>query len=344
MEMKMKRLLAAGALLQLFSGAYAQEVSYALPCTSFLVEIDAVQEVHFAGPYAAYAKELLNLDVTLSDTKNTYIKEIRILPRVEADPVAPRYTCPQMSPTMMAMSSQGLIAFSSAAESAEVVWRFQPSVRGDFGTSGISSKDRKENHITYRTVKTDTADVRYPVEHTVSVAKTLADKAEEAAEAILNARTERMNIAIGNTDASYSGESMAAALAELTKVEEEYLLMFTGYSVKAPIHASFEVMPSSTARTNRYTAFYLTEDGKFQKENKARARPFELEITPVSIPDVKTSDTLSDTRKKSDKAYTIHYRLPAVCRMRLLEDGLPVVESRVPVYQLGRECEMPVNQ
>ena len=320
----------------------AQDVTYSLPYASFTLEVTAVQTVHFAGPYSQFAREMLNLNVPAMDVKDTYVKEIKIVPKVEADPYSPRYSCPAMSPVMMEMSAQGLISFSDKSGSAQ--WRFVPEVSADFSASGITGPTKQEKHITYRTVKTDTAEVRYPVENVVTVTKTLEDKAAAAAEMILKAREERFNIAIGNTDASYSGESMAAALGELTKVEEEYLKLFTGYSVTREFTAYFEVMPSATARTNRYTAFYLSEDGSLTREARGKSRPYELEFTPVSVPDVRSDASQQDARKKSDKTYTIHYRIPAICRLRILEDGNPIMETRVPVYQLGRESEMPVNQ
>ena len=343
MEM-MKRLAAFAAIALLPLYAMAQDVTYALPFTSFTIEVDVVQDIYHAGPYAPFAKDLLNLDVPASDTKNTYIKAIRIVPHIEADPWTPRYTAPFGNSTMLAMSAQGLISFGDMQEAKELQWRFSPAPAAEFGTSGITGSTKIVKKIEYQTVSTETGEVRYPVEHSVSAAKTIEDKAQEAADAILDARKERHNIAIGNTDANYSGESMAAALGELTKIEEEYLLLFTGYRETAEFSTTFEVLPSATARTHRYTAFYFLEDGSLVKDNKGRGKPYELEFTPVSVPDVKTETVTTDTRKKPEKVGSIHYRIPAICRLRLLESGNPLMETRVPVYQLGREAEMPINQ
>jgi len=335
----MKRLAITLTLILGCLALEAQEVTYSLPYTSFTIEVEAVQETHFAGPYSQFAREMLNINVPALDEKETYIREVRIVPKVEADPVAPRYTCPAGGNLLMEMSAQGLISFSTKAEEAD--WRFTPEATADFSKTGITGSTKKVKNITYRTVKTDSSDVRYPVEHLVTVDKTLEDKAAEAAEKILSAREERYNIATGNTDANYSGESMSAALKELSKVEKEYMKLFTGYSTQRYVKASFEVLPTATARTNRYTAFYITEDGELTREGSSRSKVYELEFTPVAVPDVRTENT--DAKKKSDKYYTIHYRIPAVCRVRLLENGKTLLETRVPVYQLGREAEMPVN-
>ena len=345
MEIDMRRLFAAALVLAASFQAIAQEATYALPFTSFSVEVDLVQEIHFAGPYSAFAKDMLNIDVPQSDVKKTYIKEIRITPYVEADPWSPRYTAPVSNSTLLQMSAQGLIALGEAANASGLDWRFKPMTEASFGTNGITGATMQQKNIVYKTTLTEEGEVKYPVEHMVTVAKTLEDKASEAAQAILDARKDRLNIAIGNTDANYSGESMAAALGELTRIEEEYLLLFTGYDTMTESSYSFEVLPSATARTHRYTAFYMTDDGRIVKESKTKAKPYELEFTPVAVPTV-TSEPATDASKpkKQEKVGSIHYRIPAICRVRLLEDGAAIAESRVPVYQLGRESEMPINQ
>ena len=56
------KVLAAGLLLAAPALLQAQTVTYSLPQTTVTVEVDAVQESFFAGPYAAYAKRFLGID------------------------------------------------------------------------------------------------------------------------------------------------------------------------------------------------------------------------------------------------------------------------------------------
>ena len=275
MEM-MKKIAALAAVLLLPLYALAQEATYALPFTSFTVEVDVVQDIHFAGPYSAFAGELLNLDVPESDTRDTYIKEIRIIPHLEADPWAPRYTAPSGNSTMLALSAQGLISFGDVQEVKELQWRFTPQTTSDFGTAGITTTEKTANNIVYKTVKTETGEVRYPVEHTVIVAKTVEDKAVEAAEMIMSARKDRHNIAIGNTDANYAGESMAAALGELTKIEEENLLLFTGYDARKEYHASLRSFLRQPLVLTVTPHFTLRTMAPSSRTTKLRERPTNL--------------------------------------------------------------------
>ena len=39
----------------------------------------------------------------------------------------------------------------------------------------------------------------------------------------------------------------------------------------------------------------------------------------------------------------VRYRIPAITRCRLTLDGKLLLESRIPVYQLGEDTTMPLN-
>ena len=118
---------AAGLLLAVPAVLSAQTVTYSLPKTTVTVEVDAVQESFFAGPYAAYAKRFLGIDVREMDASRSYVKEVRLVTRVEADPQA-RYSVDTkgVEDRFLALSSQGLVSFQDKLEAGDLVWRFNP--------------------------------------------------------------------------------------------------------------------------------------------------------------------------------------------------------------------------
>ena len=307
--------------------ARAQEVTYALPLTNLSVKVEVQQENFIAGPYASYAKKFLNLDVRDSDEVTSVITAIELIPCVEADPKA-LFTCDADNATLLALSSQGLIALQNKAEAEKVSWRFQPPVHAGFEGS-ITSPDKLETRITYKKIQGEGGTVQVPVEHKVKQAKSLEDKAAEAAEMVLKVRKDRLNIVTGDTDASYSGEAMSAALKELDGIEEEYLALFRGQST---IHTNvyyFDVIPDPQLKTHRYLAFRLTDNGPIAEGNKGVAYYLELEPQPMVFPE--------DNRAKA-RVTAIRYRIPVVCNVRLTSEGKRLLETRVPVYQLGVEA------
>ena len=157
-------------------------------------------------------------------------------------------------------------------------------------------------------------------------------KAQEAAEVVLKARRERFNISTGNTDATFSGEALGAALAELDRVEQEYLTLFTGYTVSREQSGSFDVIPSAEDRVFRYTAFRLSNRDGLVPEGAGT--PYYLEFEP---------DEVFEPAGSRDSRNSVHYRIPAVCTVKLASGGKTLFQGRIPVYQLGVESLYPLR-
>lgn len=304
---------------------HAQEVSYALPATSVTVKVEVRQESFFAGPYAAYAKKMLNMSARDKDAESCEITRVELIPRVEADTQA-WYTCDQESAALLALSSQGLISLGTPGET--VSWRFLPGLQADYSGKGLTAPRKEDIQIVYEQIQTDTAIVNVPVEHKVMVDKTLEDKASEAADMILSIRQDRLNIATGDTDASYSGEAMKSALRELDRIEEEYMALFRGYSVIRKQSYTFEVVPSAAENNHRYLVFRLTDNGPVTEGVKGV--PYYLELHPEgSLPEENP-----DKRKVKG---SVRYRIPMTCKVSFTRDGISLLQTRLPFYQLGRE-------
>ena len=311
--------------LCLLPAAKAQDVIYALPSTTLTVEVEVEQEDFFAGPYATYARKFLNMDVKDRNAVRSSVTALELIPRVEADLKA-LYSCESDNAALLALTAQGLVALQNKADAGALAWRFLPPVGASF-PGGVASPVKEETRITYKSIRTEDSVVQVPVEHKVKSAKTLEDKAAEAAEMILSVKKDRLNIVSGNTDASYSGEAMGAALRELDRIEKEYMALFEGYTVKRSYTATFDVVPVSGEM--RYLAFRLTDNGPVPDGQKGV--PYYIELEPEEM-------TLPEEGKSKAKATPIRYRIPAICRVKLTRDGIRLTESRIPVYQLGTEA------
>lgn len=332
MEMRISAIITA--LLLASGAAFAQETQYFLPSTSITLEVEAQQETFFAGPYAAFAKRLLNIDVKKKDDVSTYVTSVAITPHTEADLKA-SYTVEGDVPELLTLSAQGLVSFGDKKEAASPTWRFLPEISSDYTSKAISSESKTTVRIVYKDVPTDTSFVRVPVEQKFDETKTIEDKAQEAANLIISLRKQRMDIASGNTDATFSGEALQHAIDELRSIEEDYLTLFRGYSITREISATFDVIPQATLKNQRYLAFRADPERGLVSNGRGTPYYIELEVQPVTVQDA------SD--KKKGKGQFIHYRIPATCKLTLTKDGTPLVETRVPVYQLGKESTYPVK-
>lgn len=331
----MKRITLLALALGLGLSARAQEVTYALPNTVFTVKVSIEQTQFFAGPYAAYAKKFLNMDVRQEDGATCSLVGAEIIAGTEADQKA-LYTCDAENASFLALSAQGLVALQNKADAPSTPWRFLPPASARFDGS-ITSPQREETRITYKILQTDNGEVQVPVEHKAKAAKSEEDKAAEAAETLLSLRRERLNIISGNTDATYSGEALGAAIRELDRLEAEYMALFCGQNVSGTIEAAFDVIPDPELKHQRYLAFRLTDDGPVPDGVKGVPYYIELEPEPLAFPG-------EDDKKSKVKSNSIHFRIPAVCKVRFTRDGQRLLETRSLVYQLGKESFFTPNK
>ena len=57
-------------------------LSYSLPATSLVLEVEAVQENFYAGPYAKYASKYLGIDARQKDSQSYTVSKVSKTPYV----------------------------------------------------------------------------------------------------------------------------------------------------------------------------------------------------------------------------------------------------------------------
>ena len=344
------RLLAVAVLVAMNFAASAQKksdpqgvLSYNLPSTVVTLEVEALQEKFYAGPYAKYAEKYLGMKVRQKDETTYQLTQIKMIPFVEADQ-SERYSLSVekgvIDASFLKLSSAGLVSFADAAVGGETQWRFPTQTSGDFSGKGVSSNLTSEATVLYKNDRKESTYNKISVQQNMIVAKSLEKKAAETADMILDIRKQRLQIVTGDTDATYSGEAMAAAIGELTRLEEEYLTLFTGYSETQLQKMNFEVMPDPARESQRYIAFRLSDAAGLAPADNLSGKPIVMEFIPQQIAPVEEPSEKSSKKMPEVKAY---YRIPAICTVKLIEGVDILLQSRMPVYQLGLTASLPVN-
>ena len=192
----------------------AGSVSYALPQTTIVLEVEAEHEYFYAGPYARFAKKYLGVDAEVEDRTTCRLTCVKMTPTVEADQSARYYVnAGKGVPTFLSLSSQGLVAVSDGNFGEASLWRFPSQAGSDFAGKGLNSNLTSEAATLYRGVRDDASFNKVGVQQNMVVQKSLEQRAQEAAATIFDLRKKRIQIVTGDTDATYSGEAMGSALS-----------------------------------------------------------------------------------------------------------------------------------
>ncbi len=318
----------------------AGTISYCLPSTSLSFEVEAVKETFHAGPYARFSQKYLGIDVRQKDEASCTLSGVKMTSSIEADQSS-RYLLDvgsaSVDASFLKLTSCGLVSAANDNLGAESVWRFPADAKGNFSEDGLISNVSSESAVLYHNVKGESEYSRVAVQQNIIVAKTLEKKAAETASLIFDLRRKRIQIITGDTDATYSGEAMGAAVEEIARLEKEYMTMFTGYSEYSRQKVKFEVVPEKDKKM--YIAFRISDTAGLLPADNVSGKPVVLEIVPqeISVPE-------DDGRKrKESKVQSAVYRIPAVCTVKLMDGGNMLLQSRVPVYQYGIDCTFPFN-
>ena len=318
-------------------------LAYCLPSTVINLEVEAVQEKFYAGPYAKYAEKYLGIKVNQKDETTYHLVQINMTPYVEADQ-SMRYMLSvdkgKIDATFMKLSAAGLVSFADAVSDSETKWRFPSRTAGNFSDKGVSSNLTSEATVLYKNDRKESAYNKVSVQQNMIVEKSPEKKAAETAEMILNIRKQRLQIVTGDTDATYSGEAMAAAVAELTRLEKEYMTLFTGYSETQVQKKNFEVIPDPARESQKYIAFRLSDTAGLLPADNLSGKHIVLELIPQPIAQL---DAPVGKDPKKAPAVAVNYRIPAVCTVKLMEGVDVLLQTRIPVYQLGVISSVPVN-
>ena len=327
------------------SSSPAGTVSYSLPLTSLSFDVEAVKETFYAGPYAAYAKKYLGIDVQQKDWTAYRLTEVRMTPYIEADQSERhllKVGAQDVDASFLKLTSCGLVSVSDGAYGTESAWRFPTDIDDSYAGTGLISNVASESATLYQNVKGESAYTRVAVQQEMMVAKTVEQKAAETAALIFDLRRKRIQIITGDTDATYSGEAMGAAVAEIARLEKEYMTMFTGYSEKSIQQMRCEVAPEK-GRT-MYVAFRLSDTAGLLPADDLSGKPVVLEITPVPVPEpANPVEKKSDGKKLSRNVIYAMYRVPAVCSVKLTDGTGVLLNSRLPVYQFGYDTTFPLT-
>jgi len=323
-------------------------VVYSLPQTTLHISVEAEREVYTPGPYAKYAKKYLGLDVEQNKKQTYTLSSIKLTPYLEADPAA-RYILNVgkfssfTAKEMFKMTSQGLILLADASKGNAEFWRF-PTLAENLKEDGTSATSNftSEKTTLYKSIKnSDGTYNKISIQQSQVVEKSIERKAQEIANIIFKLREQRMNIICGNTDATYSGNAMAAAIEEMHNLESDYMSLFLGKTESATQKMSFDVTPDAKAANQLYIAFRISDSKGLTLADDVSGRPIALE---VSVPNIETAPSIINAKgKKSKDVVSINYRVPSICLVKVIDGQNILLQNRVPLYQFGKNYQLSVD-
>lgn len=319
---------------------------YALPRTTFKVDIEFVRTTRIAGPYHNYAEKYLSIENALAkDSISWKISDISIGTTNEADP--DHYYVVESSAkdisynNLFEMSEQGLIIDLSAQRSGLYSSKYienRASMETPFKDLSVVENFGTVKDTLYRLVFRDTAFVKTPLIKYQVEQKGIDKKANEAALFIFELREKRFELITGNSENVPEGIAMKAALDEISRLEEAYLSLFVGKTQTDTFNFSYVVTPEADKDFTRQTLFRFSEREGITPESLPQGSTFVVEVArEASNSNVMSANAQEPVRNK------VFYRAAEPGTIRLLLGNKLLSTTRANVYQYGKIISLPVS-
>jgi hypothetical protein len=316
---------------------------YSLPLTTLTFKVKAAHLSFRSGPYAQYAQKYLGIaDAGQADKEYYRMLSIGSQTSEEAD-TQNIYFAEAASGTDMTfleLTKQGLIvptAFVTQTP-AQAIPAKELKVAPPFTDLGADPSIYKEKATFFSDVKMDTAFVKVPVQKNMLVEKSPESKASDAANFIFNLRKRRVDLISGDVDNVFNnGEALKAALAEISRLEKEYLSLFIGKTYVDSLSYHFDYTPQSGSNKSSAILFRFSENKGAVAENDLSGKPIMVEVTPTNA-----TQQLPSSINDKGKDAVIVARYPEVCTVKVIDGKETLFSSKAAISQAGKIVRMPI--
>lgn len=290
---------------------------YTLPLTAFEVTIAVEKTVKTPGEFYQYSRKYLNTDPVLKSSTSWRITEAVVNPIAVADETE-RYLANFKggAGTFMMVSDENFpLAINDEGYDAEIT--LTPLPKAVKAEPTILQKPVAQQAMTPEMIQS----------------KSLAKRAQLAADKIYELRTNRNEIISGQADAMPSdGDAMKLALDQLAAQEEALTAMFLGTVQKSVEVRTYTVYVPDEETDERLVVARLSALDGLVAADDLSGDPIYISITPV------TRGELPVNEKGVTKSFPkggVAYRIPGEARVKLTFDDRVLADKNFDVAQYG---------
>jgi len=317
------------------------------------IDVELKKTTYIRGPFFEYAEKYLNINNVIKKN-HTEWEIINVDINSIAEPDYNNYfVLKSNNKTIMnglTLNEKGVIEsinlVSKSPKSVEsdnlIIDIAKPEIEAQFTDLSIKRNINELQDTVYKKVKQDTSFVRVPIIRKQLEKKSINEKAEEAANFIIKLRKRRFKVLTAQTETQISGTgSVQSMIAELDKLEEEYLSLFIGKKYEETIIKNFTYTPNKSKDLNVSILFNLSkENGIVSKEDQSSQQ-----VIVKVINDGKTKVIDSYLAKKEEEKTKeikgLVYRIPDLASVQVLLGEDVIARKKLLVAQFGTLTTLP---
>lgn len=320
---------------------------YAVPKTSIKIKVEAQYTEVIPGPYARFAQKYLGIqNVATTRTGSWSILGVMAETYHQADPSSLFVVEPadDFAVDFLKITQEGLIIpaanfnFSSTPKFAKALPRKDEVNYVDLSPSPYIATEQTTH---YSRVVQDSTFVRVPVHRSVVVERSFEDKAREAADFIFSLRKRRMELLAGDADFVAEGKAAEAVLKEISRLEEEYLTLFTGKVFSTTATHWFDYSPQANGTETSTILFRFSDSRGVLPSSDLSGSPVLITLNVVDQWEGTSVFDQLNIEKKGPRMDVVYYRMPVAVRAKIHDSKSEFLNQTFTFYQFGPMLRMP---
>ena len=296
---------------------------YYLPKTVIRVEIIAEKEVTKAGPFYRFSQRFLNIsDVITEDREGWYIVGANISSHGIAD-----------DSKLFKVSIEGTPGMAAMSLTPDGVLKSVNSAMNEVSNSQVIPEHPVTKLISLENINFN--DVPFTEEQLIKSSTTAM--AEEVSKEIYRLRQLKSRIIKGEIKISSDTGSFEQIFAEIEKLEQAYLSLFTGKIEKQTVKRVYEFIPDDSQNVNTVLLRFSQQKG-FLESMDVSGTPVYIEI---EVNAKNTDNFLLNEDKKTENTTGLAVCNPVSAKVRIIDRTLLLSESKVFLGQFGQVYRLP---
>ena len=234
---------------------YKNAIIYSLPRNIIKVTVSVTKTTKEKGPYSDFAEKYLGIKDIIQETSSFYafehfnIETIAIPDTNESFVIENDRFNTQIN--LLQFTEDGIIRSVNSNNNNQ---NFNTNYKNFFNNNNPNKNSvftdltikpffEEKTKRVYNNVKKDSGYVKVAVTKKITIHKDTEQKAKEAANFILKLRKRRFKLISGTYEKFPEGKSIIPMIAELNKLEQNYINIFTGISITDTLHYIYYFNP-----------------------------------------------------------------------------------------------------
>ncbi len=338
-----------------------QSLTYYLPKTKLIIELQLTKISEHKGPFADYTDELVGNVQNIIRQDRTYWQitdiKIRTAPIRDTNNIwlitgqQPWIYMLQLTPEgfPISLNLSGKNNYTPHWEEEKLVE--QPTYKTVTQTVTTIDRGYKEVYDTiFQIQRIDTIQRIVPIIQKKVIKKSTREQAQEIANKIFTLRDDREALLVGEGDSEYlpDGQALTVMLKGIDQLEQQYLSLFTGRIDKTSYHYKYQTVPDIKNSITKTIIFRFSPKYGLLPITDMRGKPVYLEIETLGTTNpiknfIHDQDLLRRIEKLPDNNHGLAYRIPEIAIVRIKLDNKLLAKKQILLPQAGTVARLPLQ-